>query len=175
MKIGYFLGSFDPPHIGHMHLIAQALSKVDLVVLVPTMQNPWKKEIATEFGLRVKMCEKAIKPFGDRVQVLTIEQELEPPFYSYKTLKKIKETWNNDELYILCGNDVYGEMHNWMNSEWIFQNFIPLPTSRNIIPLSSTIVRQYAEKGLELYPYVHENVKEIIESNDLYKNEKLEL
>ena len=169
MKIGYFLGSFDPPHMGHMHLIAQALSKVDLVVLVPTMQNPWKEEKATDFELRVKMCEKAIEPFGDRVKVFSIESELEPPYYSYKTLKKINETRQNDELYILCGTDVYGEMHKWMNSEWIFQNFIPLPTSRSIIPLSSTIVRQNAEKGLELYPYVTKDVKQIIKENKLYE------
>lgn len=169
MKIGYFLGSFDPPHIGHMHLIAQALNKIDLVVLVPTMQNPWKEEKATDFELRVKMCEKAIEPFGDKVQVFSIERELEPPYYSYKTLKKINETRQNDELYILCGNDVYGEMHNWMNSEWIFQHFEALPVSRNIIPISSTLVRNKANSNLELYPYVPETVKQIIKENNLYQ------
>jgi nicotinic acid mononucleotide adenylyltransferase len=115
------------------------------------------------------MCEKAIEPFGDKVKVFSIESELEPPYYSYKTLKKINETRENDDLYILCGNDVYGEMHNWMNSEWIFQHFKALPVSRNIIPISSTLVRNKAKLNLELYPYVPKDVKQIIKENKLYE------
>jgi nicotinic acid mononucleotide adenylyltransferase len=60
-------------------------------------------------------------------------------------------------------------MHNWMNSEWIFQHFKALPVSRNIIPISSTLVRNKANLGLELYPYVSKDVKQIIKENKLYE------
>lgn len=171
MKIGYFLGSFDPPHIGHMHLIAQALTAMDLVVLVPTMQNPWKEEKATDFELRVKMCEKAIEPFGDKVKVFSIESELEPPYYSYKTLKNLKEIWNSAELYLICGSDVYDEIKNWKNSEWILENFKLLPISRDIVTVSSSQIREMVknDETQHLSFLVTHNVEKMINENSLYK------
>ena len=45
MKVGLLLGSFDPIHIGHVHMATEALNRglVDQVFFVPTMQNPWKE------------------------------------------------------------------------------------------------------------------------------------
>lgn len=167
MKIGIFLGSFDPPHIGHMHIINRALRDLDLVVVVPTIQNPWK-ENTTDFDIRCQMLDYMIEPFGDSVLIQEIERELEPPYYSYKTLEKLKEIYKNDELYLLCGHDVYGEMHNWKNSDWIFKNFIPLQQSRNLIKVSSTDIRNMVKENMEIYPYVSEEVRDIIRGRNLY-------
>ena len=43
-KIGVLLGSFNPIHMGHLHMAASALNAelVDEVVFVPSVQNPWK-------------------------------------------------------------------------------------------------------------------------------------
>lgn len=168
MKIAFFLGSFDPPHVGHMHVINRALNEVDIVAVVPTIQNPWK-ENSTDFELRSKMLEDMVEPFGMSVLIQEVEKELEAPYYSYKTLEKLKDIYKNHELYLICGNDVYGEMHNWKNSEWIFQNFNMLPISRNIINISSTTIRNLVKEGKEIYPYVSKGVRSIIKENNLYK------
>ena len=38
--VGLLLGSFDPPHIGHIDAALQAINLVDEVWFVPAWQNP---------------------------------------------------------------------------------------------------------------------------------------
>ena len=169
MKIAFFLGSFDPPHIGHGYVVSKALESMDFVVVVPTMQNPWKEHKATDFELRCQMCEKTFLPLGESVLINDIEKTLEPPYYSYKTLKNLKEIWNSAELYLICGSDVYDEIKNWKNSEWILENFKLLPISRDDVPISSTDIRNLVGNNEDPNPFVTHNVKKIINENDLYK------
>ena len=44
MKIGIFIGSFNPPHLGHLDIIKYLLNKkyVDKILIVPT-KNYWNK------------------------------------------------------------------------------------------------------------------------------------
>ena len=46
MKIALYLGSFNPFHNGHLEVVKTALTdfKMNGVIIVPTMQNPWKEE-----------------------------------------------------------------------------------------------------------------------------------
>lgn len=39
-KIGVILGTFNPPHIGHLSLATTALQVVDGIVFIPAYQNP---------------------------------------------------------------------------------------------------------------------------------------
>ena len=57
MKIALYLGSFNPFHNGHLKCVKIALKdfKMDKVVIVPTMQNPWKKEKALDIDKRVEI------------------------------------------------------------------------------------------------------------------------
>ena len=59
MKIALYLGSFNPFHNGHLKVIQQALSdfKMDKVVIVPTMQNPWKKKKVLDIDKRIKIID----------------------------------------------------------------------------------------------------------------------
>ena len=45
-KIGILGGSFDPPHVGHLHISKIALKKLKLneVIWIVTKQNPFKKK-----------------------------------------------------------------------------------------------------------------------------------
>lgn len=76
MKVAFFLGSFDPPHIGHGYVVSKALESMDFVVVVPTMQNPWKERKSTDFELRCQMCEKTFLPLGESVLINDIENLL---------------------------------------------------------------------------------------------------
>ena len=57
MKVGILLGSFNPIHMGHLHMAASALNAelVDEVVFVPSVQNPWKKKYSADFRNRCFM------------------------------------------------------------------------------------------------------------------------
>lgn len=112
---------------------------------------------------------KTFLPLGESVLINDIEKTLEPPYYSYKTLKNLKEIWNSAELYLICGSDVYDEIKNWKNSEWILENFKLLPISRDDVPISSTNIRDLVRNDEDPYPFVTHNVKKIINENNLYK------
>ena len=66
MKYGFFLGSFDPPHLGHFAVVEKVLKEglVDRVIMVPAPQNPWKKEKPASLGIRYWMCVDGIKELG---------------------------------------------------------------------------------------------------------------
>lgn len=62
MKIALYLGSFNPFHNGHLKVIETALYdfKIDKVVIVPTMQNPSKKEKALDIDKRLQIIKESV-------------------------------------------------------------------------------------------------------------------
>ena len=62
MKIAFYLGSFNPFHNGHRDVILTAIKDfgMDKVIIVPSMQNPWKKEKVLDFDKRVEIICKAV-------------------------------------------------------------------------------------------------------------------
>ena len=67
-KIGILGGSFDPPHIGHVHISKLALKKLKLneVLWVVTKQNPLKKKVYLSEGLRLKLSKNILKALKNR-------------------------------------------------------------------------------------------------------------
>lgn len=55
MKIGLFLGSFDPIHIGHISIISSVLNAgfVDKVIVIPAWHNPFKEHSPASFYEKV--------------------------------------------------------------------------------------------------------------------------
>ena len=156
MKIALYLGSFNPFHNGHLEVVKTALNdfKMDKVIIVPTMQNPWKEEKVLDIDERKKIIQNSIRykplnkfkyfPVGLKdleliVYVDLIEKELIPPYYSYATLHALKNKYCNDEIFVLVGSDTMKDIPNWMNGEAIIQdyNFLIVDRSRNSISSSS--------------------------------------
>ena len=158
MKIALYLGSFNPFHNGHLEVIKTALNdfKMNGVIIVPTMQNPWKKEKVLDIDKRIEIIKKSLLiskkdtsipglyqfyyPKG--IGISSIEKELIPPYYSYATLHALKNKYCNDEIFILCGEDTMKDIPNWMNGEAIIQdyNFLIVDRPRNSI--SSSYIRE---------------------------------
>lgn len=91
--IGVFLGSFDPPHIGHVNVVTAALNSglVDVVAVIPAFKNVWK-DTSTSFGLRYEMTKMMFKGIPN-VAVIPVEEEIGEgnPVPTYKTLDFIRE------------------------------------------------------------------------------------
>lgn len=109
MKIALYLGSFNPFHNGHLEVVKIALEDfgMDKVIIVPTMQNPWKEEKVLDINKRIEIIHLSIlraglihkahkmytcgnSPLSAWVNYSTIEKELIPPYYSYATLHALK-------------------------------------------------------------------------------------
>jgi len=159
MKIALYLGSFNPFHNGHRDVVISAIKDfgMDRVIIVPSMQNPWKKEKALDLDKRIdiiyeainaiwfkdpKNNKKELSPLFNYVSVEDIEKHLIPPYYSYATLHALKNKYCNDEIFVLCGEDTMEKIPDWMNGGEIIKdyNFLIVDRPRNSI--SSTYIRE---------------------------------
>ena len=173
MKIALYLGSFNPFHNGHLEVVKTALNdfKMDRVIIVPTMQNPWKEEKVLDINKRIeiinvsvnssdivighyidgyyekydhgKWIEEEVPIFLDgRTYIDSIEKELISPYYSYATLHALKNKYCNDEVFVLCGEDTIKDIPNWMNGEAIIQDYNFLICDRPKNSISSSYIRE---------------------------------
>ena len=60
IKVGILGGTFDPPHIGHLHISKIALKKLKLnkLIWVITKKNPLKKKPYLKIKTRIKLSKK---------------------------------------------------------------------------------------------------------------------
>ena len=116
MRIALFGGSFNPPHLGHQLActvaLAAAAPPVDEVWLVPTFQHAFGKPLAP-FADRVALCELMARPFGERVRVSRIEEELGGASYTLRTVRALLERRPGIELVIVIGADLVEERARW--------------------------------------------------------------
>ena len=117
-KIGLLLGSFNPVTIAHVAMASNIINSglCDKVIFVVAKHNPWKKKIEpAPFDLRCKMVEAAIEPLGDKAEVSWVEEEFDPPVYSYLPIGKALEAYPDDEIYIIAGTDTIDRIPRWKN------------------------------------------------------------
>lgn len=181
MKIALYLGSFNPFHNGHLEVVKTALNdfKMDKVVIVPTMQNSWKKEKVLDINKRIEIIHLSIlraglihkahkmytcgnSPLSAWVSYSTIEKELIPPYYSYATLHALKNKYCNDEIFILCGEDTIKDIPNWMNGEQIIKDYNFLVVDRAINSISSSYIRNIIKNKGTIDEYVSPDVINLI-------------
>lgn len=144
MKVAFYLGSFNPPHYGHLTVINEGLRNfgMDKVVIVPAMHNPTKKDKPAPFDIRCSWMERISSQFGNNVEVDRIEESMIPPFYSYATLHALRTKYCNDETYLLVGEDLVKEIDDWMNGGQILKDWDLLVVDRPDGTLSSSLYRK---------------------------------
>lgn len=180
-KIGFLLGSFDPVHIGHLYMATEALNLnlVDKVIFVPAFQNPWKEKSA-DFWHRCSMLSSAIADIPN-CAVSEVEKLLHPPYYSYNTLRVLKDQYPNDDLYLIVGADVASEIKNWNNGSWILSNYRLITVRRdgydykavldipNTLNVSSTYIRDLYKQKKQVYPLVPKELDVYIKKYKIYE------
>ena len=188
LKVAIYLGSFNPFHNGHLRAVQYALNdfKMDMVVIVPTMQNPWKKEKCLDIEDRAVIIDRSIMSLTDshyddmydwidvvyrqyciynwskKISIDLIEKSLTSPYYSYATLHALKNKYCNDEIFVLCGEDTIKDISNWMNGDAILQDYDFLVVDRPEKSISSTEIREKVKNGEDFSDLVNNNVVKLI-------------
>lgn len=134
MKIGVYVGSFNPPHKGHIkivnHLINNYLNKV---IIIPT-GNYWDKLDLVSIDDRINML-KYYK--NENIIIDTKNNNIE---YTYQILEKLSKEYSEDELYLIIGADNIVNFDKWKNYEEILKyNLI-------ILNRDGINITQYLEK-----------------------------
>jgi nicotinate-nucleotide adenylyltransferase len=121
-KVAILGGTFDPPHLGHLHIIEALAKNFDQIMLIPT-GDPYlrpEKPIATP-GERLEMCSKALEDLSDELQskvvVLDIETSRKGATYTFDTLQSLRAFFPKDEFTLVLGSDAAATLHKWKRSD----------------------------------------------------------
>jgi nicotinate-nucleotide adenylyltransferase len=127
MRLGYFGGSFDPPHLGHLAVARAAAESfaLDEVLLVPTGRQPLKPtgpvaSFADRLAMVDLLCES--HPSGRHVRESPRFRAaaLEAPLpdgsanYTVDTLIRLRaELDPGDSVFVVVGADAFGDLRHW--------------------------------------------------------------
>ena len=99
-RIGYFGGTFDPPHIGHEMLAREAFIQLDLdvVMWLITPEPPHKtKQVISSVINRLDMLDLVTGRY-EEFQISKVDLERSPPYYAADTVEIIKHQQQTAEL-----------------------------------------------------------------------------
>jgi nicotinate-nucleotide adenylyltransferase len=179
MNVGFYGGSFNPPHVSHVLAVSYVLATqpLDRVLVVPCFDHPLGKELAP-FSHRRAMCERAFARLRD-VEVSSIEQEMGETSRTLYTLRALREAHPDWSLRLIIGADILNETERWFGWGEIVQIAPPLVLGRlghprpdapvAVVPqVSSTDVRGRFARGLPVDDVVPLAVAAYVRAHHLY-------
>ncbi|HEY6561893.1 MAG TPA: nicotinate-nicotinamide nucleotide adenylyltransferase [Polyangiaceae bacterium] len=186
MKVGFFGGSFDPPHVAHVLAVSYVLSvaRFDRVLVVPVFDHALKVSHAP-FAERLQMCRIALGWLPGAL-VSDIEHELGHPSFTLRTLETLRARNPDWSLRLVIGSDVLFETHKWHAFAEVSELAPPFVLGRvgaehalgraGILPdISSSRVRELLarrddpEVAPELAAVVPSGVLDFIDARGLYR------
>lgn len=118
-RLGIFGGTFDPPHVGHLILAAEARDQLhlDCTIWVLTPDPPHKRgQDISSLEHRLAMVRLAIS--NDPGFALSrVDIDRPGPHYSIDTVHLLKEEYPGQELIYLMGGDSLQDLPNWYMAE----------------------------------------------------------
>ena len=117
MKIGLFGGTFNPPHKTHLNMAHQAVSQLQLdkLIIMPCGDPPHKKTDVDKLD-RLAMCKIAFDGMGE---VSDYEITRVGKSYTVDTLQHLHETYPNDQLFLIIGEDSFRDFEKWYKPQQI--------------------------------------------------------
>lgn len=124
MTVGLLGGSFDPPHMGHVHITREALKRfgLDRVWWLVTPGNPLKKEGPAAMSRRLKAAQEIMQ--HPRVTISDFEARAGTR-YTAETIENLIKSYPGVRFVWLMGADNLAQFHRWKDWENII-NSVPL-------------------------------------------------
>ncbi|MDO9129181.1 MAG: nicotinate-nucleotide adenylyltransferase [Anaerolineales bacterium] len=113
--LGIFGGTFDPPHLGHLILAAEAHQQLSLTRLLWVLTpDPPHKQAAPILPLahRLTMLQLAISGDAD-FELSRVEMDRPGPHYALDTLNLLAEQNPGAEMVYLMGGDSLRDLPTW--------------------------------------------------------------
>jgi nicotinate-nucleotide adenylyltransferase len=196
-RIGLFGGTFDPPHLGHTILAAEAFEQLSLTRLlwVLTAVPPHKTgQAITPVEHRVAMVQRALQPYPE-FELSRLEIDRPPPHYAADTIRAAAEHNPGSDVIYLIGGDSLHDLPRWHDPAAFMaachqigvmrrpgdsidlsalETALPGLTAKlavvdaPLLEISSREVRQRAQAGRLIRQYLLPAVHEYIVDNKLY-------
>ena len=112
-KIGVLGGTFDPPHVGHLHISKIALKKLKLdgLIWAITKQNPLKQKPYLSKRARIKLS-KEITKSQKKIFVTYLDDKIKSK-NTFDLLSYLKKKNKKTKLFFLIGADNLIKFHKW--------------------------------------------------------------
>ncbi len=122
-------GSFDPIHLGHLHLARQILKKSPIreVLFVPSGNHNFKKDsIYLSFANRYELVRQAIE---NEPGFSLSAADREGSGYTAHLMQRLKAENPNQNYVFVIGSDNLPSLHKWFDYLWLQSNlqFLVLP------------------------------------------------
>jgi nicotinate-nucleotide adenylyltransferase len=192
VRIGVFGGTFDPPHVGHLLLAADARDALNLnrLIFVPAASQPLKVDTPAIASAqdRLEML-RLIVADDANYQVDEAEIDRKGLSFTVDTLEHLSTRYPGAQLFLLLGQDTLQTFGKWKNPERIRQlatlavmqrsgrkgsradntaeGVITVSTRR--VDVSSTEIRERLRSGKSIKGFVPESVERFIDARGLYR------
>ena len=115
LRIGILGGTFDPPHIGHLHISKVALKKFKLhkLMWIVAKSNPFKKKPFLSIQMRVNLS-KNITKNNKKISIKYFKNKINLES-TFNLLSFLKNKNKNKRLFFMIGADNMIELHKWKN------------------------------------------------------------
>ena len=192
MITGVFGGTFDPPHVGHLLLAADAREALhlDRLIFIPAGSQPFKvgtPPVASAED-RLEMVRLAV---ADDANYVVDDAEIRRKGLSYTvdTLEHLTERYKASKLFLLMGHDTLAGFPQWRNpgrirelatlavmersgepslwNEVELEGVVTVSTRR--VDVSSTEIRERLRARKSIKGFVPESVEQFIEARGLYR------
>jgi nicotinate-nucleotide adenylyltransferase len=185
MKLGFYGGTFDPIHHGHLIMAREAVEKLglDRLFFIPNARSPHKiTTIPAPDSLRGEMIRAAIEN-EPRFDIEDMEITRSGVSYTIDTMVELRERFGpKAKLYYLVGEDNLPKLSSWRRFDELKKivTFVilcrsenpppyPFQTLHRRIDISSTEIRKRIANGQSIRYLVPDKVHDLIINNDLYR------
>ena len=202
-KILLFGGTFNPIHKGHTNAVKTMDKRLsfDKIIVMPSKIPPHKiaEDLASEND-RLNMCRLAFSDLK-KAEVSDFEIKRNKVSYSYYTVKHLKETYTDDEIFMAVGSDMLLTFDRWFRFKAILRMCSLVCVSRkdgdfsqlknkaqelsyygNVklleaepFEISSTQIRDMIKNDEDTSCYLSENVVKYIRENKIYVGDECAL
>jgi nicotinate-nucleotide adenylyltransferase len=146
-RVGLLGGSFDPPHIGHVHISLAAMKGLHLEAVwwLVSPQNPIKGLKPAPLEHRLALCQQIVD--HPRILISDLETHLGTRM-TYHTICKLKERYPDTQFVWISGMDNALNLHRWNHWQGLLREVCMVHLTRS--PARSLVtacpLRMYARQ-----------------------------
>ncbi len=169
MNIALYGGSFDPPHLGHLHVVHTALKTLDVekVIVVPAFVNPFKSGTHAPAELRLRWLQKIFYDDKD-VEVSDIEVCQNRAVKTVETVRQFTDSYA--KIYFIIGADNLASLKQWHQFTELDKLVTWVVATRDKIEID----KHYIQLAVE-HPVSSSELREEIKEEHLPKEVALEI
>ena len=116
-KLGFFGGSFDPPHLGHLSIAQKAIEymSLDSLLVCPAFKAPLRQNTSffkakDRLEMLKIICQKLPK-----ASTFDYEIKQQKTSFTFDTICEVQKLFQPKAIFLIIGADQFKKLSNWRN------------------------------------------------------------